>query len=109
MKVNSTKKLRTAWGIEIWGVLLTLAALAVLPLYPVRQMLAAELLFAVLFVSMVAFGAILYLLGAVGERGADVTKAKIEIVAQFARRCFGDLEGITRRLLHQHGAVQVTK
>jgi len=92
----------TSWGAEIWGVLLILASLLVSQLYAVRELLAAELIFAVLFLAMAAFGIGMYLIGALGERGVDATRERFHAAARFLGEAYRNLEAATQRVFHRH-------
>jgi hypothetical protein len=73
-----------------------LAVLVVLQAYFVRELLAAELLFALGFTCLLALGGLAYLLGTLGERGLDWTEAGVRVVANSARRGYGALEEVGR-------------
>jgi hypothetical protein len=76
-----------------------LVALFVLQLYFVRELLAAELLFGLAFGALLAIGALFYVLGAVGERGFDLTEAGVRVMAVSARRGFATLEEMSRKAM----------
>jgi hypothetical protein len=80
-----------------------LAVLFVLQLYFVREMLAAEVLFGLVFaVALLLFGAF-YIVGAVGERGLDLAEAGIRAAARSARWTFSAVEDISKRQFrHRH-------
>ena len=70
----------------------TLAAFGIfffLQIYFVRELLAAEMLFALAFGVVLVIGGTAYLLGALGERGLDMTEAGIRVLARSARREIG--------------------
>jgi hypothetical protein len=77
----------------------SLGILFVLQLYFVRELLAAEILFAIGFLSLVLLGGMLYVLGAIGERGFDLTEAGVHILAVSARRGYALLEEMSRKAL----------
>jgi hypothetical protein len=77
----------------MWAIL---AVFVTLQAYFVRELLAAELLFALGFVVLLLLGAIAYFLGTLGERGLDWTEAGVRVVASSARRGYGALEELGR-------------
>lgn len=79
------------------GLISILAAVFVLQMYFVRELLAAELLFALVFAVLFAIGSLCYLIGAAGERGLYLTEAGVKAVADSARRSYSALEEISRR------------
>jgi hypothetical protein len=79
------------------GLLMFLAVLFTLQMYFVRELLAAELLFGLGFAVLLFLGGIIYLVGAIGERGLDLTEAGVRVVAGSARRGYAGLEEISRK------------
>jgi|SRR5271155_5640565 len=79
------------------GVFLGLAVLFILQLYFVRELLAAELLFGLGFAVLLALGGIVYLVGAIGERGLDWAEAGVRVIGDSARRGYSSLEEISRK------------
>jgi len=79
------------------GLLSMLAVFLVLQVYFVRELIAAELLFALGFAVLMVLGGIVYLIGAIGERGLDWTEAGIRVTADFARRGYAGLEELSRK------------
>jgi hypothetical protein len=79
------------------GLLLFLAVLFTLQMYFVRELLAAELLFGLGFAVLLSLGGIIYLVGAIGERGLDLTEVGIRVIADSARRGYATLEEISRK------------
>jgi hypothetical protein len=80
------------------------AAVAVvfcLQLYFVRELMAAELLFIAGFGALLAIGAIVYLVGAIGERGLDFAEVGVRVIAESARRGYAGLEEISRKSLRR--------
>ena len=78
----------------------TLSVVAVLfffQLYFVRELLAAELLFALGFGVLFALSGLLYLIGAISERGFDWTEVGVRVIASSARRGYAVLEEISRK------------
>jgi len=78
------------------GMWTILAVFIVLQAYFVRELLAAEVLFALGFAALALLGAFAYFLGTLGERGLDWTEAGVRVVASSARRGFGALEELGR-------------
>jgi len=79
------------------GLLLALAVLFVLQAYFVRELLAAELLFGLVFAVLFALGVLAYLIGAIGERGLDVAETGVRVAADSARRGYAALEELSRK------------
>lgn len=79
------------------GILSTVAVVAVLQAYFVRELLAAELLFVVGFAVLFVLGGIAYLLGALGERGLDLAEAGVRVAGSSARRGYSAIEDISRK------------
>jgi hypothetical protein len=79
------------------GTVAILAVCFVLQLYFVRELLAAELLFALGFGVLFILGSTAYLLGAAGERGWYLAEAGMRAVARSARRGYIGLEEISRK------------
>lgn len=79
------------------GLWWALGIIFVLQLYFVRELLAAEMLFGLGFVALLLLGAVVYLLGTLGERGLAWSEARVRIVAQSARRGLSTVEEISRR------------
>jgi hypothetical protein len=77
--------------------LLFLAVVFTLQMYFVRELLAAELLFGLGFAVLLSLGGIFYLVGAIGERGLDLTEAGVRVIADSARRGYASLEEISRK------------
>lgn len=80
-------------------VISTLAVVLFLQLYFVRELLAAEILFGVGFLSLLVLGGILYALGEIGERGFNLTEAGVRVLAVSARRGYVTLEEMSRKAL----------
>ena len=79
------------------GMLTTLAILFFFQLYFVRELLAAEILFGIVFGALLIIGGTAYLLGAIGERGLDVTEAGIRVLARSARRGYSVMDELSRK------------
>ena len=68
-----------------------------LQIYFVRELLAAELLFGVAFGALLVIGGTAYLLGAIGERGLDLTETGIRVIARSARRGYNMVDELSRK------------
>jgi hypothetical protein len=79
------------------GTLVALGVFFFLQIYFVRELLAAELLFGVAFGALLLIGGTAYLLGAIGERGLDVTEAGIRVLARSARRGYSMVDELSRK------------
>jgi hypothetical protein len=70
----------------------TLGVIFVLQLYFVRELLAAELLFGIVFAILFSIGFVIYLLGRAGERGFSLaehaTRRGLSAVQEISRRPF---------------------
>jgi hypothetical protein len=88
----ANRKLRTR-TIAILGILF------VVQVYFVRELLAAEILFAIGFLSLILLVGMVYALGAIGERGLDLTEAGVRVLAVSARRGYAVLEEMSRKAL----------
>ena len=79
------------------GMLTAIGIVFVLQLYFVRELLAAELLFALAFGVLLVIGGTAYLLGTLGERGLDLTEAGIRVLARSARRGYSLVDELSRK------------
>ncbi len=83
----------------VWAV----AILLVLQLYFVRELIAAELLFGVLFVALFLIVTVCYLIGTVWENGLTWAEMGARAVASFTRRSYSTLEELSKRpFRHPH-------
>jgi hypothetical protein len=103
------RKLWAALGARRWLILAALGPLLVAPFYGAQQLLAAEVLFAVLFLLLIAFAVVLYFLGALLERGADATESGMRAAARRAWAGFHDVEATTLRWLHDRHLIHAQK
>jgi hypothetical protein len=83
------------------GLYTILAVFLLLQVYFVRELLAAELLFAVPFAVLLLLGGVVYLTGFVAERGLDVAEAGVRMIAEYTRGGFEGLEDISRKPFHR--------
>lgn len=78
-------------------VLWAVALFFVLQLYFIRELLAAELLFGVVFGIVFTIIAAFYIVGTIGERSLGWTEAGVRVVAQSARRGYTSVEELSKR------------
>ena len=92
-------------------VIWTLAIIAILQVYFVRELIAAELLFGMLFAAIFLFVAICYTLGSAWEYGVVWGEVGVRAIATTARRGYGALEYVSNGVMesiskrqgrHQH-------
>lgn len=99
---------RAFWNWRVAPAVLAVAGLMVVQFYVVRELLAAEVLFALAFLCIILLGVAFYFLGSIAERGADVMEAGLHVGAARAQRGYHDLEEASRkwianaRHLHAH-------
>ena len=74
------------------GLVALAAAFFILQLYFVRALIAAELIFVMLFVVILALVGISYVLGTIGERGLEWAEVGVRAIAGSARRGYVALE-----------------
>jgi hypothetical protein len=79
------------------GLLFILGIFFVLQVYFVRELVAAELLFGLGFAVLMVLGGIVYLVGAIGERGLDWMATGVQVTATAARRGYAGLEELSRK------------
>jgi hypothetical protein len=70
----------------------------ILQLYFVRELIAAELLFGLGFAVMLVLAGALYVVGAIGERGFDLTEAGARVVGRSLRRGYGKMAPVARAI-----------
>jgi hypothetical protein len=74
-----------------------LGIIFVLQLYFVRELLAAELLFGMLFAVLFTIGFVVYMIGQAGERGFSWAESGTRALAHSTRRGLGAVQEISRR------------
>jgi hypothetical protein len=74
-----------------------LAGFLILQIYFVRELLAAELLFAIVFALFAMLALVFYFVGLIGERGVDLAEAGARFMAPLVRRSFASLEDFSKR------------
>jgi hypothetical protein len=91
---NKVLRKRMGWGLSIF---------VILQLYFVRELIAAELLFGMLFAFMFALAALFYVIGTIGINGRTWAEAGARVVATSARRGYSTLEEISKKpFRHPH-------
>ncbi len=91
---NTKVRNRVGWGLAIF---------LVLQLYFVRELIAAELLFGVLFAFMFALAGLFYVVGTIGVIGRGWAEAGARVVAVSARRGYSTFEEISKKpFRHPH-------
>jgi hypothetical protein len=81
----------------------TIAAVLVLQLYFVRELIAAELLFGALFVALFVLVSVCYLIGMVWENGLNWAERGARAVVNLTRRSYVALEEFSKRpFRHPH-------
>ena len=78
---------------------------AVFQLYFVRELIAAELLFLMLFAVVFTLAATFYLLGSIGERGLDWGETGVRVIAHSARKGYVFAEEASRKALRNRFSV----
>jgi uncharacterized membrane protein HdeD (DUF308 family) len=85
------------------GLVSILIAFLILQVYFVRELLAAEALFVLLFAVLLAMTGIFYVLGTVGERALDIGEAGARVIAHTTKRGYVAVEEISKKSLrHPH-------
>jgi len=74
------------------GLLSVVAAFFVLQLYFVRALIAAELIFVLFFLAILAVVGVSFVLGSIGERGLEWAEVGVRAVAGSAKRGYTVLE-----------------
>jgi len=91
---NKKVRGRVGWGLAIF---------LVLQLYFVRELLAAELLFGLLFAFLISLAVLFYAVGTIGVNGLDWAEAGARVVASSARRTYSTFEEISKKpFRHPH-------
>jgi hypothetical protein len=91
---NPTIRKRVGWGLGIF---------LVLQLYFVRELIAAELLFGMLFAFLMALAGLFYVVGTIGVNGREWAETGIRVAANSARRGYSTLEEISKKpFRHPH-------
>jgi hypothetical protein len=88
--VTRTAKVRICYAAIV-------AVFIILQLYFVRELIAAELLFGLGFAVLLLLAGIFYVVGAIGERGLDLTEVGIRAIAHSARRGYSKFQEINKK------------
>jgi len=101
--MNKALQLLSTKAIDLWnqakvrkGLFRVVAALLILQLYFVRELLAAELLIALAFVVFMAIFGIVYAIGTLGELGIAATETGLRVAAEGTKRGAAGLEQFGR-------------
>ncbi|HTZ99595.1 MAG TPA: hypothetical protein VMB02_04625 [Candidatus Aquilonibacter sp.] len=79
------------------GLVALAAAFFVLQLYFVRELLAAEMIFVLLFLAILAVIGVSYVLGTLGERGLEWAEVGVRAIAGSAKRGYVAVEDLSKR------------
>jgi hypothetical protein len=91
---NRKVRIRMSWGLAIF---------LVLQLYFVRELIAAELIFGMLFGFTFALGVLFYFVGTIGVNGREWAEAGARAAVNSARRGYSTLEEISKKpFRHPH-------
>lgn len=92
------------WATAVWQnakfrkrLVAAVVVFVVLQVYFVRELIAAELLFGLIFAILFVLGVLFYIIGAIGERGLDWAEAGIRIFADATRRGYAVVEDLSRK------------
>lgn len=79
------------------GLVSVVAVFFVLQLYFVRELIAAEVIFGLVFLAILAVVGVSYLLGTLGERGLEWAEVGVRAIAGSAKRGYVALEEVSKR------------
>lgn len=79
------------------GLVALVAAFFILQLYFVRELIAAELIFVLLFLAILTVIGVSYVLGTLGERGLEWAEVGVRAVAVSAKRGYVAIEELSKR------------
>jgi hypothetical protein len=79
------------------GLVSVVAIFFILQLYFVRELIAAELIFGLLFLAILALVGVSYVLGTIGERGLEWAEVGVRAIAVSAKRGYMALEDVSKR------------
>ena len=85
------------------GLLFILGIFFVLQVYFVRELIAAELLFGLGFAVLMVLGGIVYLVGAIGERGLDWAATGVQVTARLRAAAMP----VWKNSVESHSAIHV--
>jgi Na+/citrate or Na+/malate symporter len=98
------------WATAVWQnakfrkrLVAALVVFVVLQVYFVRELIAAELLFGLIFAILFVLGVLFYIIGAIGERGLGWAEAALRFFAGAARRGYAVVEDLSKKpIRHPH-------
>jgi hypothetical protein len=100
-------KLQSATRSKVARVLVPLLGVViVLQVYFFRELLAAELLFGLVFAIVLVLFGLFYLIGALGERGLNQADVAARAFGRSARRGYGAIEEIGKKSVRHPESVQ---
>ena len=101
--MNGVTQLVVTKAVDLWnqakvrkGLFRLIAAVLILQLYFIRELLAAELLIALVFAVFMAIVGICYAFGALGELGIAATETGLRVAAEGTKRGVAALEHYSR-------------
>ena len=108
--MNSVWNRWKEWATAVWQnakfrkrLVTGVVVFVVLQLYFVRELIAAELLFGLIFAILFVLGGFFYIIGAISERGMDWTEAGFRFFADAARRGYALVEDLSKKpIRHPH-------
>lgn len=108
--MNSVWNRWEEWATAVWQnakfrkrLVATAVVFVVLQVYFVRELIAAELLFGLVFAILFVLGVIFYIVGAIGERGLDWAEVALRFFTDVARRGYALLEDLSKKpIRHPH-------
>lgn len=101
MKVGT--RLRLLWSVRTLPAAIAIFALVVIQFYAMRELVAAEALFAVAFIFLSLIVAGFYFVGSIAERGAEAVESGIHTGTQAAQRGYHDVEHVTQKWMEGTG------
>ena len=98
------------WAAAVWQnarfrkrLVAAVAVFVVLQVYFVRELIAAELLFGMIFAILFVLGVLFYIVGAIGERGLGWAEVGFRFFADAARRGYALVEDLSKKpIRHPH-------
>jgi hypothetical protein len=98
------------WATAVWQnakfrqpLVAAVVVFVVLQLYFVRELIAAELLFGLIFAILFVLGVLFYIIGAIGERGIGWAEPGLHFFADAGRRGYALVEDLSKKLIrHPH-------
>ena len=108
--INKVWNLWKEWATDVWQnakfrkrLVIGVVVFVVLQVYFVRELIAAELLFGLVFAILFVLGVLFYIIGAIGERGLDWAEAGLRFSSDAARRGYAFIEDLSKKpIRHPH-------